>query len=165
MTVTNKQKERVCSDCGLPKLKSAFRKKDKRCWECRKRYISAYKQLRRAGQPRQTRYAFAEVGIETWEQVESVIREMAESQFRINEEYAGMERRIALLKKNTDVTVEPELIHQINFRSILKAFLKKTCPKGQAITKYCAFGIIKFHRGKLDVELDTTLARMRMDNP
>lgn len=103
--------------------------------------------------------------IETWEQVESIIREMAESQFKIQKEYAALEKRIALLKKYTNEMIESMLLHQINFQSMLKAFLKKTCPKGQAVTRRFDFGILRFYRGKLDVDLDAAYAGERMDKP
>jgi hypothetical protein len=165
MTVTSKQKERICSYCGLPKPKRAFRKKDNRCLDCRREYNRVWKQLSRAGKARQTNQASSEVGIETWGQVDSVIREMAESQFKIQKEYAALEKRIALLKKNTDETIEPELIHQINFRSMLKVFLEKTCSTEQAILKRFDFGVLRFHRGKLEVELNAAYAGQRMGKP
>ena len=165
MTVNSKQKERICRGCGLPKPEKEFIKGSSSCLECRRQYHRVYKQLRRQGRPRQKREASLEVGIETWGQVANVIREMAESQFKINKEHADLNRRIVLLKKYTDEVVEPELIHQINFRSMLRAFLKKTCSIKQATLKRFDFGVLRFHRGKLDVELDAAYAGQRMEKP
>jgi len=164
MSTVNEKKERICSVCGLPKPKGEFVKSDKkRCRNCRGQFWQVYKKARKQrGRP--ATYS-VEVGIETWGQVDSLIREMAESQFRIHKEYMDLERRIALLKKCSDGTVEPEFIHQINFRSMLKTFLKKKYTKGQAVTQYFNFGIVRFHRGKLDVELDAVYAGQRMDKP
>ncbi len=165
MITTSKQKERICVGCRLPKPKGEFIKGSSRCRECRRQYHRIYKQLRRQGRPRQFREALLEKEIETWEQVESIIREMAESQFKIQKEYAALEKRIALLKKYTNEMIESMLLHQINFQSMLKAFLKKTCPKGQAVTRRFDFGILRFYRGKLDVDLDAAYAGERMDKP
>ncbi|MGA2678264.1 MAG: hypothetical protein ABSF37_03065 [Sedimentisphaerales bacterium] len=162
MIAKNKQKERICSDCGLPKPKGEFIKKSNRCRECRRQFWRAYKQALKRGHRKNSS---AEIGIETWEQVDSLIREMAESQFEIKKEYADLEKRIVLLKKYTENAVEPELIHQMKFRFMLKEFLKKTTPKGQVVTRRFDFGILRFHRGKLDVELNTVYAGQRMDKP
>jgi predicted nucleic acid-binding Zn-ribbon protein len=165
MTATSKQKKRICKHCGQPKPVEEFVKGSNRCLECRRQYFRVYKQLSRAGKARQKREACLEVGLETWGQVDSVIREMAESQFRIQKEHADLEKRIALLKKYTDETVEPELIHQITFQSMLRAFLKKTCSTEQAILKRFDFGVLRFHQGKLAVELDAARAGQRMGKP
>jgi hypothetical protein len=165
VTVTSKQKEKICRGCGLPKPGKEFVKGSSRCLECRRQYHRVYKQLRRQGRGRQKRQAFLEVGIETWKQVDSVIREMAESQFKIQKEYADLKRRIVLLKKYTDEAVESEVIHQIIFQSMLKVFLKKTCSTAQATLKRFDFGVLRFNRGKLTVELDAAYAGQRMEKP
>jgi len=166
--VTSKQKEERCGSCGRMKPKKELRCNGRKihCLDCRTQYRHIYEQRCREGQAIHTHHASsADVGIETWGQVDSVIREMAESQFKINNEYMGLNRRIALLKKYTAEAVEPELIHQINFRLMLETFLKKTCSTEQAILKRFDFGVLRFHRGKLDVELDAAYAGQRMDKP
>jgi hypothetical protein len=167
MTVTSKQKKERCGSCGLMKPIKELRCNERKinCLKCRRQYNRVYKQLRRAGQARQKNQTYSEVGIETWDQVDSIIREMAESQFRIQKEYADLEKRIVFLRKYTAEAVEPELIHQINFRSMLKAFLKKTCSTEQATLKRFDFGVLRFCRGKLDVDLDAAYAGQRIDKP
>jgi hypothetical protein len=155
----SKQKKRICGGCGLPKPKREFVKSDNRCRDCRRQFWRLYKKMRKEGQVR------TGVGIETWGQVDSAIREMAELQHEIQKEYAALEGRIALLKKYTDEIIEPKIFHQINLRSMLKTFLEKTHTKKEVITRYFNFGILRFHRGKLELDLDAVYAGQRMGKP
>jgi hypothetical protein len=157
--------ERRCGGCGLMKPKSGFpgRTKSEHCLDCRRQYNRIYKQLRREGKIQQGH--LQSVGIETWEQVDSVIREMAESQYRIQKEYADLQKRITILKKYTEETVELELFHQTNFRSMLTEFLKKACQPGRAIRRKFVFGSLRFRRGKLEVNLDADYAGQRIGKP
>lgn len=159
MITKSKQRERICSNCGLPKPKGEFIKNNNCCSDCRRQYWRIYKQAQKQGEVR------LQIGIEKWGQVDSVIREMAESQYKIQKEYAALEKRIALLKKYTEEIIEPHLSHQINLRSMLKAFLGKACPEKRAIRKRFDFGILRFCQGKLNVTLDAAYAGQRMGKP
>ena len=139
--------------------KEFLRGRNSNCIECRRLYNRIYKQSHKREQGR------SEAGIETWDQVDSVIREMAELQYGIQKEYVALEERIAILKRHTAEIIEPDLFHQINLRSILKAFLEKACPPGRAIRRKFDFGIVRLCRGKLNVVLDAARAGQRIGKP
>jgi transposase-like protein len=160
MAITKKIKEKKCSGCGRIKPKGEFlRGRNNNCSECRRQYNRLYKQSRKGEDAR------LQAGIETWDQVDSLMREMAESQYRIQKEYALLDKKIAILKKDTDGIIEPDLFHQINLRSMLMMFLKKALPPERAIHRKFDFGTLRFYRGKLNMDLDTDYAEQRMGKP
>jgi hypothetical protein len=162
MVITKTIKERKCGGCGRMKPKGEFPRKKRygHCIECRRLYNNLYQQRRRNEED-----VRKQAGIETWDQVDSLIREMAESQFRIQKEYALLDNKIATLKKATDEIIETDIIHQINLRSMLTAFLENVCPSKQAMRRKFDFGALRFCRGKLSMDLDTVCAEQRMGKP
>jgi endogenous inhibitor of DNA gyrase (YacG/DUF329 family) len=145
-----------------PKVDFPRHSKSNQCLECRRQYNRVYKQLSRKGFCQQI---CRNVGIETWEQVDSVIRAMAESQYGIQKEYAALEKKITILKNDTEKVVEFDLCHQINYHSILMVFLKKVCQPGRATRRKFNFGSLRFCRGKLRVDLKVDYAGQRIGKP
>jgi hypothetical protein len=102
-------------------------------------------------------------GIENENQIDSVIREMAELQANIDYEKTLCETRISLVKKYTDEIIEPSVSHQIFLRTMLLGFLKKR--KTKTFSHKYRFGVIKLFRGQLKIQLDADLAKQRMGKP
>jgi len=104
-------------------------------------------------------------GIDSMPQVDSVLREMSELQFKIDHENKLCDDRIKMLKEYTEILIEPDLCHQFNLYIMLKEFLGKLCENGAEINRQFRFGAIRFSKGKLDTELRPKLANMAFDKP
>lgn len=162
--------KKKCCKCKRIKLRSCFTK-DKstsdglapNCKECKRKYEREYKKASR----QQRKFDNVEVapatGIVNENQIDSLIREMAELQASINCEKASCETRISLIKKYTDEIIEPSVSHQIAVQTMLLDFLKKRGTK-TFFRKY-PFGVVSFSRGKLRLRLDADLAKQRMEKP
>ncbi len=129
------------------------------CKKCERRNEQIYKNQQGRG-----RADVAGVrGIENWNQVGSVLRELAELQSGINKEEANYEKRFSMIKKYSDEVIEPYLARQTNLQTMLQNFLRKDGRK-RLIRKY-DFGVIKLFRGRLKIQLDADLAKQRMGKP
>jgi len=163
-----KIREKSCSKCGIVKPKSEFHKDKniadgyrRECKDCKRDYERVYKRAyRKFGATKPER-----VEIETWDQIDSIIREMAELQCQIQDEHKQCDYRIQLLKGYSNEIIEPALCHQISLRLMLDAFLKKHCPRTKTTKKGYRFGTLQFSRGKLEVELNTERARKYIGKP
>lgn len=166
-----------CSKCKKIKLSSYFtQSKDKpdgladQCKECKREYERNYKRewrrIRRqkgiVEKPGIKTIAPA-TGIESLDQIDSVIRELAELQTGINYEKLTCKKRIDMVREYTKETIEPWLAHQIVLRTMLLDFLKKNGEK--TLTRKYRFGSLQFSRGKLKLRLNTDLAKQRIEKP
>jgi hypothetical protein len=159
---------KCCPKCGISKPATDFHKNRRspdglqhQCKECDKTYKIVYRKLcREGGLDKKTR-----IGISTWGQVNSVLREMAELQIAINKENAALEKRIAMIREYSQDAIEPSLCHQICLQFMLEEFLKKRCAKHKITFKQCRFGFVRFHRGKMDFKLNIVLAEKRIGLP
>jgi len=139
-----------CSQCGQVKSRSDFYKDKTRpsglksvCKECWG--------------------AVPAKSIENENQIDSVIREMAELQANIDHEKASCQHRISLIQKYTGEITEPYVLHQTFLQSTLLSFLKKQ--GGKRFFRRYRFGAVSYSRGKLEIELNVELARQRMGKP
>ncbi|MFZ0035633.1 MAG: hypothetical protein WAK60_11685 [Sedimentisphaerales bacterium] len=129
------------------------------CKKCEKRSKQIYK-----NKLTQKNVIEAErLGIQSWNQIDSVLQEMAELQSRINDEEANCEERISLIKKYSEEIIDPWIAHQITLQIMLQNFLRKDGRK-RLIRKYC-FGTIKLFRGQLKIQFNVDLAKQRMGKP
>jgi hypothetical protein len=129
------------------------------CKKCERKNEQIYKNQQGRGKA-----DVAEVrGIENWNQIGSILRELAELQSGINEEEANYEKRVSMIRKYSNEVIEPYLAHQINLQTMLQNFLRKDGRK-RLIRKY-DFGIIKLFRGQLKIQLDADLAKQKMEKP
>lgn len=163
------EKIKRCNKCGLVKPHVAFSKCKKgrygrvgTCKDCIKIYNRLYAQSHIRGEHNRTN---EERGIESWSQVEGVIRELAELQARIKNEYQALQQRIALIRKYSDDAVEPEISHRIALERMLEDFLGKLPLPKKGIRNFYRFGVLKFCGKKMSLELDTGLAGQMRDKP
>lgn len=103
-------------------------------------------------------------GVETWDQLEGLVRGMAETQAAIELEEAACESRIALARKNCRETAAAWK-SRIGVQSkLIEAFLKKECERTedrreiQSLQKSLRFGMISYHRGNLEMTFNTKKA-------
>ncbi len=104
-------------------------------------------------------------GIDSITQVDSVLREMSELQYKIDTENNLLNDRINMLKEYTREITESDLCHQHNLNQMLKAFIKRICKNGTAIKRHYRFGSISFSKKKLDIELKPALAGELINKP
>lgn len=161
--------KKQCTKCRIIKSKDKF-PKDKRapdglnyiCKDCRRAYNTTYQKLRRGGKPKVTNIRAA--GIDSWNQIDSVLRELSESQYKINTENALCQERKALIDKYSQEITEPLVAHQIGLQTILIDFLKKNLVEAQRVRK-CRFGSVCFMLGKLELTLKPALAGKLIGKP
>lgn len=103
-------------------------------------------------------------GIDSWAQMESVLRRMAELQGAIDAERVLCKRRVAMVKQYSQEGTELWRIALRRWRRRIRAFVSKQCGKGKCQKKY-RFGSIRYKRGKLSIELDSELAAASKDKP
>jgi hypothetical protein len=156
-----------CNKCGKEKPHGDFTK-DKSskdglygiCKECKRQFEKSYKKNRRDIDPQNSR-----VGIDSWCQVDSVLREMAEQQIIINKEQTVCNKRIELVKKYSDEIIEPYLTHKMALEAMLTIFFKEKLSGVKTSTRKFSFGQIFYRKGKVQVKLNVELADRRMDKP
>ncbi|MCX5632846.1 MAG: hypothetical protein NTW93_04115 [Phycisphaerae bacterium] len=105
------------------------------------------------------------VGINDYKQINSVLREMAESQIAIDRENAALEIKLNRIKSESAVYIEPVKSHQITLRLMLETFLKKIFSDIEKASRLFEFGMIFWNNGTVSINLNTELAENRMDKP
>ncbi|MGA2092743.1 MAG: hypothetical protein ABSH16_04960 [Sedimentisphaerales bacterium] len=174
--------EKICNKCGLTKKRSEFgrcknnsggllkirRTKSsdglqRTCKSCQELQARLDKQFREIDTQKDTaRYQRDRAnGIESPEQIDGVIRELAELQYAVKKEYQERERRIVLINKYSDEAIEPVILHQMMLRRILEDFLDKQPPK--VIDTIYRFGTLRYYRKKMSIELLDELAGQMRD--
>lgn len=160
---------KVCSTCGIEKPQQQFDKKHEspdglsyRCKNCRNlsyrmRYImrALHRDKNKGLRP----------GIETWEQADNLVREMAELQLTINNEKRACERRVDMIKSDCAQKIRPYVAKQTLLQLTLEDFVTKTCRSARRMVKKCRFGVVAFYRRKLDVVLNIELAAAKIGQP
>lgn len=129
------------------------------CKECEKRNERIYKNQQGRGKADVTET----LGIQSWNQVDSVLREMAELQSDINKETTVCEKRVSMIREYSKEVIEPWLVHQIVLQATLQNFLRKDGRK-RLVGRY-RFGIINFFRGRLKIKLNLNLAKQQRGKP
>lgn len=155
---------KICASCKALKPHGEFHK-DRRqcdglnriCKQCRKeKYINS--QNRKVYSKK-----FGEV--ETWDQVESVIRELAEIEAD-NEDYLELlKRKTAIIKNDYEEATANGRAHGIGLRILLKNFLNNQLHKKKTITKVSRFGTVIYDGSNLTFKLNTKLARQCRGKP
>lgn len=160
-----------CTRCGIEKPVSSFTKccanKDglhNNCKDCKQQFERAYKKNRRK-EPLDIDSQNSKAKIDSWTQVDSVLREMAEMQLVVNKETEALEKRISLVKSYSDEMIEPCVLHQIALQGMLKMFIKKELAKKKIAVRRFAFGQVLWNNGKVDIELNVEFAKERLDKP
>lgn len=144
------KKTKICSKCKAVKPVSGFWKhstaKDRLHPWCKVCSVSD-QSVRRENSKKQEPNIKGR-GIESWSQMDSVFRELAEIKLRINEEKALCEKRINLIKEYSQEQIEPCITHQTGLRSMVEDFVKKNCA-GRNIKQTFRFGSLSFVEGKV----------------
>jgi len=131
------------------------------CKDCMKLYARDYHQRRRLDGSLEPK----DPGLKTWEQVDGVLREMAELQVIINTEQALCDKRVAMVRKYSADAIEPHRGHQMHLQRMLEDFMKKNCPKSIVTKRKFRVGSVSFCRGKAKVDLEITLADKMRGKP
>ena len=107
----------------------------------------------------------SKVSIDSWSQVDSVVREMAEVQAAINTEQATHERQIAQLKEYVKKPASAWQARQEQLTDTLREFFKKNCTDTMATTQEYRFGTVGYFGGHVILDLNTELAKERIGKP
>ena len=155
--------EKVCSKCGILKPLSDFAKSNQsrdgcsgHCKKCKCEYARFGNKVRKENS--------GGGDLNSWKQVDSALREMAELQHFINAENAACEKRLDLIREYRDETIESAVGHQAALQFLLTAFIEKTVTKG-TINRDFRFGSMRFSHGKLSFKLNVELAQKLIDKP
>ncbi len=160
---------KICSQCGIEKPQQQFYKKhespDGLCFQCkscqklsmRMRYImrALHREKGKGLRP----------GIETWGQVDNLVREMAELQVAINNAKRAYEKSIDMIKNDYAQNTRPYVTKQTLLQLTVEDFIKKTCRSARRMVKNCRFGKVAFYRRKLEIVLNVELAAARIGKP
>jgi hypothetical protein len=97
-------------------------------------------------------------GIDSMNQVGSVLREMSELQHQISIENSLCEKRKKMIENYSKEITEPLTAHQLNLREMLTVFIKKTWPGMKQKAEHFRFGSIRLQKRKLIIDLRPGLA-------
>lgn len=168
----NKEKtspdEKRCSACKIIKPRRAFYRNSLSsdglrswCIDCEKVYNRIVKKHCYKAKDRERK---SRIGIDSWEQVDSALRQMAEIQLAVNHESERRDNILATIK-DYDEKISVMVYQQGFIRSLIEAFLHRVCPKQTETKKRFRFGSISFFRNKLEVFLNLEYARVRIELP
>ena len=169
-------KTKCCTRCGTRKPLRAFSKNRRQkdglacaCRKCQKKYAAGtfLPKSRENNSPvnQNDLLKRSSAGINDYKQINSVLREMAESQIVIDRENAALEEKLNRIKLESTVYIEPVKSHQTTLRLMLETFLKKIFSDIEKATRLFEFGIICWNNGTVSIKLNTELAENRMDKP
>lgn len=169
--IAKKPDTKRCSKCGREKPVSDFTKncssKDgfySSCKDCKQQFERTYKKLYRK-ELHDIDSQNSRAVLDSWQQIDGVLREMAETQLTINNETESIEKRINTIKLQSDETIEPCVLHQIFLQAMLAVFLKKELSKDKRAVRQFQFGKILWNAGKVNIELNTEFAKERLGKP
>jgi hypothetical protein len=164
-------KTKHCGKCGEVKPADCFTKDSNskdglhiNCKDCKRQFENFYKKNRRIHLP-EIDHQNSRSGIDSWQQVDSVLRTMAESQIEIDKERAVCDKRVELIKKYSEEAIEPYLAHKTGLEAMLANFLTMKLSGIKATVRKFLFGQIYWNKGKVTITLNTELANRRMGKP
>jgi len=160
-------KTKKCSRCGKDKPLSEFYKDAagpdgirQACKECM--CIDQQARDRRKGLVLRP----YDIGINTIGQAQSVVRHMAELQAAINIETRRRDSLILQIYTDSAKTIEPLALRQISQKFLIEQYRQEHYDKiVETVTRYCEFGIIRFSKDGVEVELYADKAKERLGEP
>lgn len=103
--------------------------------------------------------------VETWEQVEGLLRTMAETQLSIQTEEAKFKDKVRKIEMAFTETVEAWACQVIAQQIIITDFVKQNSKPGEPVTRCSDFGKITSRKGKVEIKLNPDTARKRWGKP
>jgi len=161
--------EKQCSYCKVIKPSNEFqRTKNRRdglqgmCKECaRVKKKSSFEKSRAEIERAQN----TKIMVNTEEQVENLIREMAENQYAMEVEQTACTKRVAQIMQESVRAIASRRRHQLSMYTVIECFFKKTLDWSKTFSTAYRFGLVKYYRGKTEIELDIILAGKLIGNP
>lgn len=148
-----------CPRCGEVKPVGAFHKDSTKADGCN----SACKACR--AESYQYLSGAVAKGIESVDQLPSVLRSMAELQAAIESEKEVCRKRVALAKEYSRQASESWRALLVNWRRMLRRFASEQPGRKGVFFKRCEFGAVCFKDGKMTVTLDWIRAGLRRGKP
>ncbi len=163
-------KEKRCPRCGIVKTASEF-------WKCKFKANGLYSHcIKCLKLHRKTRLAILNIKdtkgikdndlkkVESWNEVDSILREIAETQLTINAEEKACKNRVSMIIKQSSEAIAPYKRHQHRLRYMLESFLKKVWLYGDSQREF-RFGTIKVIRKNIVYNINVALAKERLGLP
>lgn len=155
MSVEIDIKTKICTKCGKEKPLSKFHKNDAasdgvraECKDCTR----IAEQIR--CRSKSTRIRPPNIGLYTFKQIQSAVREMARLQAIISVETERRDSLISRIFSESAEQTEPLVLHQINMKSLIRQYFQEHYGKtGVTIARHCEYGIIHYSKNKVEVEL------------
>ena len=161
--------EKQCSYCKVIKPSSEFQRTKNNldglqgmCKECAKVTKKASWEKSRAEIERAQE---TKTMVNTEEQVENLIREMAENQYAMDIEQAACKKRVALIIQETAQAIASRRRDQLMRYTAIECFFKRTLDWSKTFSVAYRFALVKYYRGKTEIELDTVLAGKLINKP
>lgn len=104
-------------------------------------------------------------GIDSVDQLPSVLRAMAELQAAIEAEKEVCRKRVALVREYSGQASESWRALLVNWRGMLRKCVSKQPGRKGAFVKRCEFGSVRFKDGKMKVTLDCKRTAARLGKP
>lgn len=153
--------QKQCTGCKVIKSESEFyRCKNRRdglqsrCKKCMLAATADRLRKRKAERDAAERIGYT---IHTVDQIDSAVREMAETQLRIDAEVNICQQRVSRTIQESARVLEPMRRHLQHLKSAIESlFVRKDQKKA---TKQFRFGLVRYYRGNLEVELDVVCAK------
>ena len=165
MTVETSPKTKKCSKCGEDKPLSEFYTQgpDKirpECKECAR--MAEWVRYHRKGGTLRPRG----IGIDTFKQVQSVVRNLAELQAAVDTEIKRRDSLFSQIYADSAKVIEPWVLRQISLKFLIERYRQKHYGKAiEVFTRRCVFGVVYFSKDGTEIKLDADKARERLGKP
>jgi len=158
-----------CARCGQEKKQQEFYGSKyhhdglrNECKDCVRLDRRVYCAVRKAQKEQK---GFHGPGIDTWEQVGAMLREMAELQIGVNREKQQHVKTVNVLKRDFANKLRPYLIKQSRFQLMIEYFIKTHRRECKRLHRQFRFGSVSFSRNTIDVQLNVAFAQERLGLP
>lgn len=159
--------QKQCTNCKVVKSESEFHRcKNRsdglqaRCKNCHKADVIDQSRKRKARKDAAPRTDYR---IYTIDQMDSVVREMAETQLEINTEVNVCQQRVNRAIQESAEALEPRRRHLRHLKTAIECYFVRNGQRQAA--KRFRFGSIRYYRHELEVELDTACANKNLGKP
>lgn len=128
-------------------------------------YCKACEKLRQTKNHKRQRVQIHHSPIQTWEQVDGLLRSMSELQYAIMVESQSLKERIAGLKSFAMKSIGAWHKQLTTQRAMIEGFLRCDYPEDYFDGKTFKFGSISYNKNGIDIKLKPKLAGERMGKP
>jgi len=163
--------EKRCLRCGTVKPASEFYKTNSKanglyshCKKCIEKYRKTRLAIKDTEATKGTENRDIK-RIESWNEAESVFREITETQLVVVAEEKACKNRVAMIIQQSSEVIAPHKRHQACLRQLLEQYLKNIWLRGDSLQKDFRFGTVTRKGRRFSYNLNLELARERLELP